>query len=106
MNINVSALNSKINKKSPFNLGGILCLVASIYLICHILIYDNFLPISISSMTVQFSHWAKNWHFLAVGLLPIYVAFMIFGAAIIGAYVGSTFHNISVFMFKKMKKNR
>jgi hypothetical protein len=93
MNVDISTFKNKINRRSPFNLGGVFFLIGSVYLICHILICDDFLPISISSMSMYFNHWAKHWHFLAVGLLPIYVALMIFGTAILGVYLGSILHH-------------
>jgi uncharacterized membrane protein YbhN (UPF0104 family) len=101
MNVGVPVLKNKINRRSSLNLGGILCLVAAVYLICTILIRDAIAPISISSMLSSFNHWAKHWHVLAVGLLPIYVALMIFGTAIVGIYFGSAVHRWIVCFFKK-----
>lgn len=83
------------------NLGGVLCLIGVFYLICYFLIHDVVTPISISSVLSSINHWTKHWHVLAVGLLPIYVALMIFGTAIMGVYFGSAVHRWIVKMFKK-----
>lgn len=93
---------NKGHKKSSVNLGGILCLVAAVLLISNILIWDAIAPISISSMSSSFNHHcARHWHVLAVGLLPIYVALMIFGTAIVGIYFGSALHRFLVSLFKR-----
>jgi hypothetical protein len=101
MRADISAIKNKINRRSPFNLGGILSLIASVYLICHILICDDVMPISIGSMSSYFNHLASHWHFLAVALLPIYVGLMIFGTAILGAYIGSALHYWAVKLIQK-----
>jgi hypothetical protein len=101
MNVGVTVFKKKINAKSSLNLGGVLCLIGAVYLICYILICDVVNPISINSMLLSFNRWAKHWHVLAVGLLPIYVALMIFGTAILGVYFGSAIHHWVVRFFKK-----
>lgn len=104
MNLNITAFKNKINKKSTFNLGGMLFLIISVYLICYILISDDVAPFfSIGSVSTSFSHWAQHWHVLAVGLLPIYVALMIFGAALLGICFGSAVHHWVVRFFSKKK---
>lgn len=69
------------------NLGGILCLLATVYVIYYLLIKDRLLPFCITSVLSWSS--PKHWHVLAVGLVPIYLALMIFGAAMISIYLGS-----------------
>lgn len=105
MSIDISVIKSKIKKRSPFNIGGIIFLIIAVYLICTILICDDCMPISISSMSSYFNHWVKHWHFLAVGLLPIYVSLMIFGAALFGICLGSVLHYWVAGIIKKAKKN-
>jgi len=100
MNIGVPVFKNKMNRRSSLNLGGVLFLIAAVYLICTILICDAIAPISISSMLSSFNHWARHWHVLAVGLLPIYVALMIFGTAIMGVYFGSAVHRFIARFFK------
>jgi hypothetical protein len=66
-----------------------ICLIAAVYVICYMLRQDDIFPMSINSAWAYFSHWAKHFHVLAVGLLPVYVALMVFGTASVGIYLGS-----------------
>lgn len=72
-----------------FNVGGMLCLVAAVYVVCYFLSQDDILPISISSVCTHINQWANHYCALAVGLLPIYLSLMIFGTAMAGVYLGS-----------------
>jgi hypothetical protein len=101
MNVGMTVFKKKINTKSSLNLGGVLCLIGAVYLICYILICDVVTPISISAMLSSFNRWARHYHVLAVGLLPIYVALMIFGTAMLGVCFGSTVHHWIARFFKK-----
>ena len=80
---------NKMNKRNLLNLGEALCLAGAVYFICHVLRQDNIVPISISSVWAYISHWAKHFHVIAAGLLPVYVALMVFGTAIGSLYLGS-----------------
>lgn len=75
--------------KHTFNIGGISFLAAAIYFIYYLLLHDKALPFSISTVLSSISYWARDWHVLVVGLLPIYIALMIFGTAVLGVYLGS-----------------
>ena len=79
-----------MNTRQTLNLGVITCLIGTIYVIYYLLLHDNPLPFSISSVLAWLNHWVRHWHVLAVGLIPIYLAFMIFGAAVLCSYFGST----------------
>lgn len=103
MDIGIRVFKNKVHKRSSLNLGAILCLVTAVLLITNILIWDALAPISISSMLTSFNHWTRHWHVLAVGLLPIYIALMIFGTAIAGVYFGSALHHFLVRLFKKQQ---
>ncbi len=75
-------------KNMPSNFGSISCLVTAVYSIYHyVLLESKLLPFSISAIL----SWAdqRHYHVLAVGLLPIYLALMIFGTAIMSVYLGS-----------------
>ncbi len=65
------------------------CLIAAIYVICHLLRQDDIFSISINSAWVWFSHLSPHFHVVAVALLPVYVALMIFGTAILAMFLGS-----------------
>ncbi|EKD53673.1 MAG: hypothetical protein ACD_60C00162G0028 [uncultured bacterium] len=84
------------HKQHILNLGEALCLAAAVYFICYILSQGNIVPISINSVWSYISHWAKHFHMLAVGLLPIYVALMVFGTAMIGICLGSALQRLII----------
>jgi hypothetical protein len=64
-----------------------ICLIAAVYVVCYMLFHDDIFPMSINAAWFHFSHWAKRFHVLAVGLLPVYVSLMIFGTATIAVYL-------------------
>lgn len=78
-----------MKKTHTLNLGSAICLVVLIYIIYRILLFDDILPFSIESVQTTINHWAKRWHIVAVGLLPIYVALVFFGALLFGIFFGS-----------------
>lgn len=77
--------------KTQLNFGGAICLIAVSYFIYYLLVLDKDLPFSIGSILASVHHWGSEWRILIVGLLPIYVAFVLFGMAVLGMYLGSTF---------------
>jgi hypothetical protein len=79
----------KFNKKGSLNLGGIICLTTAVYFIYYMLV-TNFLSGPVHSLLSWNSDSAKKWHVLAIGLVPIYLALIIFGTAIFSMYVGSS----------------
>jgi hypothetical protein len=79
----------KTTKKNTLNVGGIVCLLAAVYCIYYLLVLDDILPFSISSVLTWSSQYAKEWHILTVGLMPIYLALMIFGTSMFSLYFGS-----------------
>ena len=90
-----------ISKFLTMQISTIIALTIAGYIAYYFLLQDNFLHISISSI-MQFSHHlAIRSHLLVLGLLPIYIATMIFGAAMGGIYLGSTLQNILVRTVKK-----
>ncbi len=75
--------------KASQNLSGLICLLAAFYCMYYLLVLDKALPFSISSVLSHASHFAKEWHLLAVGLVPIYLALMIFGSSMLSLSIGS-----------------
>lgn len=64
------------------------------YIAYYLLLRDNYLHSSISSI-IDYSHnLAIREHLLILGLLPIYIGFMIFGAATVGLYLGASIQTI------------
>ena len=78
-----------MNKRQSVGLGGIICLIISSYLMYYLLLQDDILPFSIESVTAAINRWVRHTHIVVFGLLPVYVAFMIFGTAILGIYFGA-----------------
>jgi len=77
-----------MSKRHSFNFGGMICLIAAVCAVCYVLL-GSILPCSIGSVLSSMNHWVRHWRVLTVGLLPIYVSFMLFGAAISSVYLGS-----------------
>jgi hypothetical protein len=75
-----------MNNRHTLNIGGIVCLVVTVFFIYYLLIKDKLLPSCVSSML---SMGTTNWHLLGVALVPIYMGLMIFGAAMISLHFGS-----------------
>ena len=71
------------------NCGSMICLGTVAYAIYYVLIKDNLLPLSITSILSWTNHLTQHWQVLAIGLLPIYLALVIFGTAVLGIYLGS-----------------
>lgn len=80
-----------MQKNKTFNIGGVIFLIAVIYITSYILLRDNKIPFSIHSVLSSINHCCRHWHVLSVGLLPIYVGLMVFGSGMVGVYLGSLF---------------
>jgi uncharacterized membrane protein YfcA len=59
------------------------------YLAYYALLRDNFLHTSISSIIKESHHLAIITHIVVLGFLPVYIAAVIFGAGLLGIYIGS-----------------
>lgn len=68
------------------------CLVLAVLVSCYLLYTDAMLPCSINTVWERVNHFVRIPHFhfqvVTVGLLPVYVALMVFGAAFLGAFAG------------------
>ncbi len=98
-------MKRKINKRYTLSVCEGICLIAAVYVICYMLCQDTISPMSINSAWVYFSHWARHFHVLAVGLLPVYVALMIFGTATVGIYLGSAIQRWTKFAMARYLKS-
>lgn len=83
-------------KTVKLNVGTILAIIIASYVAYFILLEDNWTHLSIASIIHYSHHLAVKKHMLVLGLLPIYIGTMIFGAGMIGAYVGPTVQNFLV----------
>ncbi len=78
-----------MRKKISLNIGGLICLLITIYVIYYLLLKDTVLPFSVSSLLTWGNHCSKQWHILTIGLIPIYLAMIVFGAGMLSIYLGS-----------------
>ena len=76
-------------KKIQLNLGVILCLAILTAILAYILVEDDILPFAIPTVMEAINHRVGHWHVLVVGLMPVYVALMIFGTGMLSIYLGS-----------------
>jgi hypothetical protein len=77
------------NKQFHLKFPTFILLLASIYAAYYLLLRENRMHSSISSIVSYANHFAIRPHLLILGLLPIYIATMIFGAAMLGIYLGA-----------------
>lgn len=56
---------------------------------CYLLLQENRLHASIASIIANSDHVNLKKHLLVLGLLPIYIAAIVFGTALLGIYLGS-----------------
>lgn len=70
------------------------------YLANYLLLRDNALHISISSIISDANQMTGQSHLIVLALLPIYIATMIFGASLLGIYTATTLQH---FFFNRTK---
>ncbi|MBV9576221.1 MAG: hypothetical protein JO149_06325 [Gammaproteobacteria bacterium] len=80
-----------MKKLVGLNIGAILALIIFFLVIYYFLLVNDFF--SISSIISNAHHLAIKKHLLVLGLLPVYIAAMIFGSAVIATYLGSSIQN-------------
>lgn len=78
-----------MKKLIKLNAGTIVLLTALSYIAYYILMRDNFLHSSIASIIAHSHHLEVKKHLLVLGLLPIYIAAIIFGTAMLAVYLGT-----------------
>jgi hypothetical protein len=82
--------------KFKLNIGTVIATLIAAYVAYFILLEDNWTHLSIGSIIHYSHHLAMKKHMLVLGLLPIYIGTMVFGAGIFGAYVGPTVQNLLI----------
>lgn len=93
-----------INSRFITNFICILLFALIFYLTYYLLLQDNIFHLSISSIIAYSHHLAIQKRLLVVGLLPIYIGLMIFGAAILGIFLCSIVQNKQAkYLFKTLK---
>lgn len=99
--INWTTASENNMKKLGFSLntGMITGLAIVLYLVYRLLLQDNPLHLSISAIITYSHHLATKQHLILIALLPVYVASIIFGATLLGLYLGSTLQGVLVRVF-------
>lgn len=98
-------IKKSFNRKNyQFNLGSLACLIATGFAIYYLLVKDQLLPSSISFISALTSHMTQHWHILVVGLVPVYLALIIFGAAILSIFLGSYLQTSLIQLWKNRHK--
>lgn len=91
-----------MKRLAHFNVGIMFALCAAFYITYYLLLEDNFLHTSISDIITRSHQLADQQHLLVLGLLPIYIATVVFGSATLGVYLGSLAQRM---VLKKDQKN-
>lgn len=76
-------------------LGVVFCTVYTL------LLQDNCLNTSISAIIARSHHLELREHLIVLGLLPIYIATVIFGSALLGMYISSCLRHLLARRAKK-----
>jgi len=66
-----------------------------------LLLQDNFLHTSISSIIIKARHLELKPHLIVLGFLPIYISVVIFGSVLLGIYLSSIIKYALNFSIKK-----
>src|SRR5579862_6125110 len=78
------------SQKIPsISLGEIAFVLIAVSSICYLLYQCKNGPFSIHSIASSLHRCAPGHHILVIGLLPVYVALIVFGSALFGIYLGS-----------------
>lgn len=86
----------RLLKKIHFNI--VICILI-VTLICYLLYQDNLTPISINKIWFAILYYLNQSRPIAIGLLHLYVASMIFGAARLSLYLSQKIN----YLLKKIK---
>lgn len=77
-------------RKIKISLANVIAWCAMAFIAYYILICDNVFNSSVSAI-ISWSHQlSMHKHLAVLAIIPIYIAIIIFGAALLGLYFGST----------------
>lgn len=78
----------------------VITLVIFSYAVYYFLLLDNGFHTSISAIIASTHHMSIHEHLLVLAILPIYIGVIVFGAAVLGIYIGAKIKQI----FRKTPK--
>ena len=91
-----------MNKKHTVRISTIFAVITASLLSYYLLLHENFLHTSIGEI-IDYSHTLEiTEHVLILGILPIYIAIMVFGAVMSGLYLGKSLNR---FMLRRFERN-
>lgn len=90
-----------MKKIASQNIAVLITLTVVFYAVYALLLQDTFLNTSISSIIARSHDLELRTHLIVLGLLPIYIATVVFGSAMLGIYIGSWVKQI---MLRDIKK--
>lgn len=78
-----------MNKYFFLHIGAFVLLLGMLCLVAYLVFGSNIAAFSISAVLDNINHLVKHWPVLAAGLIPIYVALVVFGLVSVSLYFGS-----------------
>lgn len=91
------------NLFAAFTPGAMISQLMTGYIAYYLLISNNWLHCSITTF-IEYAHSLPvNQHLLLLGLLPIYIAFVIFGSALMSAAIGKWLKQVVMRPFRQRK---
>jgi len=88
-------------RKYIFNLLNFFWLTTATSLLYYLLVQDHTLHLSIPDIMNHASHSAKGEHICIIGLIPIYLGLIIFGAGLLFVYLRSNLWPILSHSFRQ-----
>lgn len=95
-------MNKNIKKPVAFKIITFFSASVAIYIVYYLLLQGTYCPFSISSLICLSQKLTIQKHLLIVGLLPLYITFMISAGALIGFYLGKLLNKL----FHHLKNNK
>jgi hypothetical protein len=87
------------SKRLKLNTGTVLALSMMLYFVYSLLLSDNITSLSLAAILSYAHHLPPNKHLIVLGILPIYIAAMLFGAVVAGFYLGAKFQTLIIKRF-------
>lgn len=91
-----------MKKLIPLDIVTFITLCVVFYITYALLLQDNFLNISISSILIKAHALELKQHLFVLALLPVYIATVIFGSALFGIYLGK---HLRHHFYNRQKRN-
>ena len=87
---------------TALNLGTIIMAIVIFCFAYYILLQDNFLHLSIAAIIARSHCLETTKHLLVVALLPIYIALVVFGSAMLSYFLGSSLQQVFTRAIKRL----